>query len=952
MSFREILCDLRKGNELTRERLLSAAERLEKLQAECKAGPTDRVTRLRDLLLRLAGVWGENPAGRLRRALGGLLDRLLKHWHKTWCGRLIGSTEKLLAGWLDSVSRWQKELSKPARSKLNRVLWIEPLERRVLLTGNIYWYPTGNGPWSWSGAYWSSSSTGGNTAAWTTADNGDTAVFSGTSGGTVIVDASTISVGGIQFNTGGYTIAPSQSTNYSLGLATGGATIGLSGGVTAQITAQITGGNLTVSGGGSGGILQLAPSSSYPNGFGNLTISGATLQANTGGALPNGTVTLGTSGSLVLNASQSIGGLYCGVSGGSVVLNNSAGLTINAPGSGDIFSGAVSGAGTGGLTVGSNTLILTGANSYTGPTAVSGGATLQLGNGSSGGGSLSNSTTVYDYGTLLLCPSASMNFPNIITGGGGQVIIGLPGGTNGGTVTLGTNNYYSGGTTIDCGTLAAGSLGTGGLTINGGGLQVTASFTLSEGIVVAESAATIAVNSGCTLTVASGITGGNGITGSSNLTISSSGGSSGGTFVLSGGSSTYPGAMIINGAAVSAGTQGVLPSGPVTLENSGVLTLNASQSISGLSGGGSGGGVVLNNSAGLTVSPTASDTFAGVISNSGGGSGGLTVNGDSTLVLTAANTYTGPTTINAGATLQLGNGSSGGGALSSSTTIYDYGNLALCPAAALSFSNAISGGSGQVSIGVAGGAGGGTVTLGGLQSYETTAIYSGTLQVSGANSFGGNLVTINGGALDATGSVSLSQSISLASSASTIEVQPGYTLAVTGSIGGNGGLSLSEGSGGSGASSSLILAGPSSYSGTTNIAYGTTLQLGNGSGSFAFTNSNAINDGGTLALWATPAGWTLQNTISGVGGVTVLGSSTGSVTLAPAALVNNSYLGGTTVDAGKLIAGNAFGLTSGTVVNVSGGGVQIDGNQTSDGIFGAWTSYINLCVCVKITCTN
>ncbi len=118
--------------------------------------------------------------------------------------------------------------------------------------------------------------------------------------------------------------------------------------------------------------------------------------------------------------------------------------------------------------------------------------------------------------------------------------------------------------------------------------------------------------------------------------------------------------------------------------------------------------------------------------------------------------------------------------------------------------------------------------------------------------------------------------------------------------------------------------------------------MGNGSGSFAFTNSNAINDGGTLALWATPAGWTLQNTISGVGGVTVLGSSTGSVTLAPAALVNNSYLGGTTVDAGKLIAGNAFGLTSGTVVNVSGGGVQIDGNQTSDGIFGAWTSYINL----------
>ena len=72
----------------------------------------------------------------------------------------------------------------------------------------------------------------------------------------------------------------------------------------------------------------------------------------------------------------------------------------------------------------------------------------------------------------------------------------------------------------------------------------------------------------------------------------------------------------------------------------------------GLLGSGNYAGTI-SNSAALVMNTSANQTFAGVIS----GSGGLNQLGSGVTTLTAADTYTGPTTVGAG-TLAVANGGS------------------------------------------------------------------------------------------------------------------------------------------------------------------------------------------------------------------------------------------------------------------------------------------------------
>jgi autotransporter-associated beta strand protein len=174
------------------------------------------------------------------------------------------------------------------------------------------------------------------------------------------------------------------------------------------------------------------------------------------------------------NFNQSIGSL---AGAGSVTLG-SATLTTGNDNTSTTFSGIISG--DGGLTkVGSGTFTLTGENTYTGGTTISGG-TLQLGDGGPTGSIVGD---VLDNGTLIFNRSgAKKTFAGVISGNGAVVKLGSD------ILELDGDNTYSGGTTINDGTLVVGTLiaadqpistalGTGNVFLDPGTLRTTSAST-------------------------------------------------------------------------------------------------------------------------------------------------------------------------------------------------------------------------------------------------------------------------------------------------------------------------------------------------------------------------------------------------------------------------------------------------------------------------------------------
>lgn len=194
------------------------------------------------------------------------------------------------------------------------------------------------------------------------------------------------------------------------------------------------------------------------------------------------------------------------------------GTVLLAPASSMQIDGVISGAG--GVTVAgatpfdglllpgiassSVTAILTGYNTYTGPTTVTSGI-LQIGDGNSGNLAPASAVTVKPMGTLVLDLQEGVNFGNNVTNSGRMALIGshnyLLSGVIGGTgsldkigsgiTTLTAASTYSGGTTINGGTLLAGNTtgsatGTGPVTVNSGGTlggsgTVSGKVTLKSG---------------------------------------------------------------------------------------------------------------------------------------------------------------------------------------------------------------------------------------------------------------------------------------------------------------------------------------------------------------------------------------------------------------------------------------------------------------------------------------
>ncbi len=286
----------------------------------------------------------------------------------------------------------------------------------------------------------------------------------------------------------------------------------------------------------------------------------------------------------------------------------------------------------------------------------------------------------------------------------------------------------------------------------------------------------------------------------------------------------------------------------------------------------------------------------------------LTKNGAGTLTLSAANTYTGGTVINAG-TLQIGNGGTSGSIVGDVT---DNGILALNRSDAITYGGVVSG------TGALTQAGSGTTILTGANTYAGgTNLNAGILNVSADTNLGATTggLTFNGGTLQTAGSFTSARAVTLNASG-TIDTQANIN-ALTGVIAGVGAFSK-QGSG------TLILAADNTYRGGTTINTGT-LQLGNGGTSGSIVGD--VTDNGVLAVIRSDA-FSYGGVVSGTGALTQAGA--GSTILTG----NNTYSGGTTISSGTLQLGN--GGTSGSLVgDVTDNGALVfnrTDNQTFNGI--------------------
>jgi autotransporter-associated beta strand protein len=459
------------------------------------------------------------------------------------------------------------------------------------------------------------------------------------------------------------------------------------------------------------------------------------------------------------------------------------------------------------------TLTLSGANTYSGGTALSAGR-LNLNNGSVGnatssaigtgaftitGGSIDATVSGIVLGTnnvLNLNGDFSFVGTNDLNLGNGAVnlnanrLITVDAGTltiggnitsaaftiskqGNGTLKLTGSNDYTGTTTIDSGVLSIGNvaaLGTGAAAVSiagGSNLEYTgAGGTLSKDITVTSGTGTVSNTGGGTLDL-SGILNKNGsilkLTGGTFLVSGQITGSAANSdlvvdnaTVTLGAANDYNGPTFIrNSGTLNANVANALPTAngrtAVTFDGTGtsVLTLGVSQSVASLTSAGA--ATVTLNANTLTVGTASGSTsFAGAID----GTGGLTKDGASTQVLTGANTYTGTTTVSGG-TLQVGDGGTTGTLGStSSISVADGATLKTNRSDSITLGQAITG-PGDVEI--ANTITGSTILGSNSNAYTgTTTVSGGSLQVgsSGTGKTGTGAVSVqNGSTILGTGVV-------------------------------------------------------------------------------------------------------------------------------------------------------------------------------------------------------
>ncbi|KNL95169.1 AIDA autotransporter-like protein ShdA [Salmonella enterica subsp. enterica serovar Livingstone] len=457
-------------------------------------------------------------------------------------------------------------------------------------------------------------------------------------------------------------------------------------------------------------------------------------------------------GTLILNAENTYTGGTT-ISDGTLVANNvealgTGNVTDNATlelNTGGDFDNAISGSGQV-VKSGDETLTLSGANSYTGGTTISGGTLVASNVEALGSGDVTDNAT--------LEMNTGGDFANNIGGTGSVVKSGDK------TLTLSGSNTYTGGTLISDGTLVASNveaLGTGDVTDNAV-LELNTGGDFTNAI----SGSGQVVKSGDEMLTLSGA---NSYTGGTTI--------SGGTLVATNVEALGSGDVTDN-ATLELNTGGTFDnvisgSGQVVKSGDDALTLSGNNSYT----GGtliSGGTLVASNvdalgSGDVTDNATLEMNTGGDFDNAISGSGQVVKSGDETLTLSGANSYTGGTTISGGTLVANNVEALGTGDVTNNATLeLNTGG---------DFDNAISG-SGQVVK-----SGDKTLTLSGANSYSgATTISGGTLIATHVNALGTGAIDNRASLLlDASGQFTVTDLTT--ESGGNTEIGAGSTLQAT-----------------------------------------------------------------------------------------------------------------------------------------------------------------------------
>ena len=441
-----------------------------------------------------------------------------------------------------------------------------------------------------------------------------------------------------------------------------------------------------------------------------------------------------------------------------------------------------------------------------------------------------------------------------------------------------------------------------------------------------------------------------------------------------------------NGQAMKWGTSSFVPTGSDLVFGSLYATNNVNfQNNIDLNGGNQ---TILATANDATLSGVAANTdittLSGVISN-----GSLTINDanhSGIVVLAAANTYTGATTVNNGVLALSGSGSlaSTGAVNLAAGTGFDISGIT---ASSQTLGSITAATGSTISLG------GKNLTVGDSNSTEVDGVISdggmaggtggsltkqgsGTLTLTAANTFTGT-TTINAGTVALQGSGSLASPVNLAQSGATLDISGTTTGTETiGSLNGVAGTTVALGSqnltvgdatnttmagsitdggvaGGAGGSltkagtGTMTLTGSSSYTGATTINAGTVALSGSGTLSSvtevnvaksgaSFDISALTNGGETVGSIASAAGatvvlganhltagdsgnTTVAGVISGVGGsYTKTGSGTTTFTAA------DTYTGATTISNGDLVLSGAGSLAATSDVSLTSSNSTFD----------------------------